>query len=60
MKKYLLVSEQFLMGSKFWHIINKKLSMKVFFPQLVTDQRLEGCQIVEKDFCVSEFLQFLF
>ena len=48
---YVLVSEQFSAGSKSRHIINKKLSVKVFFPQLVSDQRLEGCQIVEKENC---------
>ena len=25
--------------------------MKVFLPQLVSDQRLDGCQIVEKENC---------
>ena len=43
----LLISEQFSAGSKSQHIINKKLSMEVFFPQLVSDQRLEGSQMVE-------------
>ena len=31
------------MGRKSRHIINEKLSMKDFFPQLVSDQRFEGC-----------------
>ena len=42
--------------SKSRHIINKKVSMKVFFPQLVSDQRLEGYQIVEK----RELLQTIY
>ena len=48
---YVLVSEQFSADSKSRHVINKKISMKVFFPQLVSDQRLEGCQIAEKENC---------
>ena len=39
--------KQFSAGSKSRHSINKKL----FYPQLVSDQRLEGCQIIEKDNC---------
>ena len=47
----ILVCKQFSAGSKSGHTISKKLSMKVFFPQLVSDQRLEGCQIVVKENC---------
>ena len=43
---YVHVCEQFSAGSKSRHIINKKLSVKVFFPLFVSDQRLEGCQII--------------
>ena len=49
-KNKIFISEQFSVRSKSQHI-NKKLSMRVFCPQLVTEQRLEGCQIVEKENC---------
>ena len=50
---WLLVSEQFTAWSKSRHIINKKLSIKVFILPLVSAQRFRGHQMVEKENCTQ-------
>ena len=45
---YILVPGQFSAGSNSLYIFNKKLSMEVFFSDLVSDQRFGSCKVVEK------------